>query len=105
MTIENETEINEADLREDQNGSHTMEPEYNAYSNDACMLLGVAESGVLGNPVIVVIGAADDDRDKYSEVNQNSRFSSLGAADRIEFLASAIADLQVMLDEIKKADE
>jgi hypothetical protein len=81
------------------------EPEYNPRSIDADLLMDVAECGILGNPVIVVIGEADEEQTTCPELQQNSGFSSLGAVDRVEFIASAIADLQVMLDEIKKAEE
>ena len=81
------------------------EPEYNPRSIDADLLMDVAECSILGNPVIVVIGGAEGERATYPELHENSGFSSLGAVNRVEFIASAIADLQVMLDEIKKADE
>ena len=80
-------------------------PDYNARSIDADLLLDVAECGILGNSAIVIISDASGESATYPEIQENSWLSSLGTVDRVEFLASAIARLQVKLDEIKKVDK
>jgi hypothetical protein len=56
----------------------------------------------MGNAAIVVMGGPVEERPIKTGIMENSWFLSLGAADRAEFIASTIAELQWMLDEIRR---
>ncbi len=76
-------------------------PEKDHDANDAALLFDVAEGAFLGSAVIAIKGIAEAGLYAHTEIGQNSQFYTLHPADQAEFLTSAIAKLQVMLDEVR----